>query len=183
MYSFFLERLFFVFTVHKYRFSPKFKYCSRLYLSVYCISMLTVGWTCSKHYHIIENNHIICIGNYPFYVTAIVAIFDFGTIFSLSILFTRRLMLLVIENYSCALGETLNSNTANSVPKSVTSPDKAVMIALNKDEEMMAMMKRITLLTMISLITTFLSLMLLSIFELQSVWSSIDFCINNWCIV
>eukprot|EP01084_Bolivina_argentea_P227953 385081_1 len=38
-------------------------------------------------------------------------------------------------------------------------------------------------LSIISFMTTFVILMLLSIFEVSTIWGSIDCCINNWCII
>eukprot|EP01084_Bolivina_argentea_P227952 385080_1 len=185
VYTFFMERLFSVFKVPKYRFSSQFKRYSRLWLLVYFTLITTIGWITNKHYHVIENNKVVCISKYPFYVLALAAFMDLATITTLHILFTRRLMLLVIDNYSSISTciETLTSNDPDHITKSVTATDKIVMIRLHNDEEMVVLMKRFTVLSIISFMTTFVILMLLSIFEVSTIWGSIDCCINNWCII
>eukprot|EP01084_Bolivina_argentea_P126861 224509_1 len=119
-------------------------------------------------YYVPEKN--ICVANFPFWSLGIVAFGDVCIIVILSILFTRRLMLLSLPSHpnneqseSTELSVTSDKNKSGStiaIPK-----DKLVMKSLHEDREMLQLMKRLALLTLIALFTTFTSLVFIALFE------------------
>eukprot|EP01084_Bolivina_argentea_P237920 399745_1 len=192
LYLLFLSR-FHVFNDTRYQFKPRNILICKICLIIYLIGCTIMAFTTGKGHYVVEHN--ICAGNRPFFSRAIVAFGDFFIGIFMSIVFTRKLMQFGYSSskYINQTPDNIKSNT----PKTEITPKNNISITMQtkqtktiidtfKNENMFwswDALNKFTLLAIIAICTTLTSLILSAVFELSSLWISIDTMINTWCVL
>ena len=252
LYFLFLERLFSVFQNTHYSFKPKSIWTSRILLSLYLPS--TVYLLFQTGHHCYNSEYNVCEPKWPMWTHALISFGDFFIGILISILFTRRLMMLGMSTKKRARNRlrsrskttqnkgSLGTKSRLSLPglsksnsrrtlsidnirvlkrhptpnslqdngesemeidltrividaegKVMDSSDYvitrkpstpiSVADAIMNDKLAWDALNKFTLLTVLSIFTTLFSLILSAIFEVASLWISMDTMVNCWCLL
>eukprot|EP01084_Bolivina_argentea_P257282 433425_1 len=169
-YYIFLERLFMVFSDSMYRVSIKWIYFTRCIFILYTTMATTECVLYGNGYY----NHYTssCKSNHPFWINIQGALIDIIISAAISIVFTRKLLMMSLATISFDLEQGNNASSVNKLES-----------ASNKHRGIWRTVRKTTLLSLIALITTPASLILISIFGLVGTFTSADSSVNVVCLM
>eukprot|EP01084_Bolivina_argentea_P063695 116246_1 len=170
MYSLFLERLFSVFKNCTLTFTNTQMFLSRSLLATYLIFTVCIIYIFGDGEFMEEVNIAPCRANYPFWVNLISVLGDLLICTTLSISFSRRLILLSMTQEK---QESLELSDHESMKNLFDKRGDPLLEILSKS----------TLLSFIALFTTEICLVLIGIIGYPAIWISVDAIINGWCVI
>eukprot|EP01084_Bolivina_argentea_P316134 547912_1 len=196
-YFLFLERLYAVFADTIYTFNLFTKCMSRILLSCYFAAICVMVFTTS--FNIIPMT--ICSVQFPVIIYAILIFGDSFIGILISIICTRKLMAVGISNNSSTRSrisrcpsESTCTPTAETQPSPVIYPEvpdtpvasipqQLPFDLFNRDRITWAVVNKFTLLTLISICSTFFTLMFCAIFGGLQLWMTVDTIINSGTVM
>ena len=205
LYFLFVERLFRVFANSDFRFrSFEIAMARTLLISWWIILQTLVIIIVDGKLSDIRDNYCVTVS--PLWLNGLVALSDFIICTIISILFSRRLLLLILnidhQQPSIPTDPSMTSSSTPTPTKSPTnsprSPRSIRTLSLENAENnakatknatqrilrnALKILRKSTLLTFIALITTELSLILSGAFGATPIWVGFDCMVNGWCII
>lgn len=199
LYFLYLERLFHVFHNSAYAFSKSTVWLSRIALISYALAMTLLSifhGSADIYYH---STHKMCIATPVLWIVATITLVDFVLGVIISILFIRRLLIILTHTVRAKASKKTVTDWNGSIPIQTVGTRSQSMVHQNVNDKrhnqdtMMDIMmqdcntwkvlQKFTLLTVLAITTTLTSLVFAVLFGVAAVWISIDMMINGWCVI
>eukprot|EP01084_Bolivina_argentea_P224758 379992_1 len=189
LYLLLFERLFVIFRNSQFKFSKIKIILTRVILCSLTMTVI-VPIIFEKNSEIYSNG--VCATNVKLYLKAAFVLIDLGISVWIMILFSRRLWLLSLntnrnrEESSMMSGSSQYTHTHTKVhnltPNSFDSPKQKKKYIQKMNKQLLRVMTKTNLLTLIAIITTEMA-MVVSSFIPGTIWPIIDSMVNCWCVL
>jgi len=170
LYYVYIERLFLIFKGNVYAFPKWQKYTLRSLLVLMSVSWTIVVCVGAPHGSTFLEESNTCLRHPSMAVNTTFVTIDFLMCATVTALYCRRLLIFI------ARLETRFLNPRNNGP----GPNPAHQEA---DKLYFKIMVKSTVLTFVASLSTQISIVLLTLFGMPSLWVSIDSVINSWCLI